>query len=160
MAILGKVSRIFLAIAKGQPMREVSHVFAIAGIGLEGDCYATGKGLYSDSQPLKIRHITLIAEAAIREAAETGVVFDPAETRRNVVIEGISSIDINALVGKRLRLGTTGPLIEVLELCTPCDWPDRCAQKTGFKMAFEGRGGLRAKIIESGRIIRFGKMIG
>ena len=155
-----RVAKIFISAASGEPMCELIHVLAIKGVGLDGDRYAIGAGLYSQSRPMKVRHVTLIAAQAIEEANATlEVPFHASETRRNIVLEGISSDELNAFVGKGLRLVMTGPVLRGVELCTPCDWPDKRAGKSGFRLAFENRGGLRAAIVEGGRIIHNAELV-
>ncbi|MSO20249.1 MAG: sulfurase [Acidobacteria bacterium] len=131
-------------------MQEVSEVMALAGKGLEGDRYALGTGTYSASSRNVRRHATLIAYDAIETARRAGGEFNPSETRRNIVIEGISVADINALVGKAFRLGAA--LMKAVEICVPCERPSLLSGKSAFKETFEQSGGLRVEILEDGRI--------
>ena len=74
------------------------------------------------------------------------------EARRNIVTEGI---DLNALVGKRVQVGTA--VVEGIRLCEPCK---HLAAQT-FPETLEGlkgRGGLRARIVADG-VIRVGDTV-
>ena len=112
---IGRIEAIHLADAAAGPMRAVSRVRAIAGVGLEGDRYATGSGTYSPD-PRTDRHLTLIeAEEIEALATRDGIVLEPGETRRNVTTRGIR---LNDLVGRRFRVG--GIECEATRLCEPC----------------------------------------
>lgn len=56
---MGRVLSIYICPDKGQPMQERSQVNAIAGVGLEGDRYAAGKGAWSKARAT-IRHVSLM----------------------------------------------------------------------------------------------------
>ena len=134
-------------------MQEAPQLRLLAGQGLEGDRYATGQGAYSGTQPPKIRHLSLITEEGIATANEwqqaAGLpVFSMAQTRRNVLLRGLSAHSLNALVGQRFWVGE----VECfgIELCTPCPRPSELSGQPGFQEAFEGRGGLRAQVLGSG----------
>lgn len=89
----------------------VERVEAHAGKGLEGNRYYWPGGNAPDGNAL-----TLIAEealAAFRE--ETGVELTAQASRRNVLTRGI---DLNALVGRRFRVGEVECV--GIELCEPC----------------------------------------
>lgn len=143
----GRVVGIYISPNKAEPMQSLEQVRALSGVGLEGDRYALGLGTFS-KKSLKIRHVSLVGREAIvaaNEAAGTG--FTPAETRRNLVTEGV---DLNELVD---RLFTVGDILMFgVELCDPCSHPSNLSGKPGFKDAFYNRGGLRAQIMSSGLI--------
>ena len=144
------VRNIFISPAADAPMQEVPKVMALAGRGLEGDRYALGTGSYSHSPRDISRHATLIAYDDIEIARRAGGEFHPDETRRNIVIDGISVADINALVGKTFRLGSA--LLKAVEICVPCERPSLLSGKPAFKDKFEQGGGLRVEILEDGLI--------
>lgn len=134
-------------------MHSADRVTVIAGFGIQGDRYARGVGAYSGSRAGEIRHITFITQDGIDTARQwqeaAGLpAFDAAATRRNVVLSDISAEALNQLVGQRFRVGD----IECLgvELATPCGRPSQLMQQPGFQEAFEGRGGLRAKVLCGG----------
>ena len=136
-------------------MQGVTQAKVDAGLGIEGDRYALGVGAYSDTKPAKIRHISLIAMAGIETAndwlkAGDEPIFDGSATRRNIVLEGITANELNALVGKQFQLGEI--LLLGTELCAPCERPAQLLNRPSFMDAFEGRGGIRAEALNSGKL--------
>lgn len=83
-------------------VRSHESIEAIAGVGLAGDRYATGKGYYS-GDPVWDAHLTLIAEEPFTAlAAEHNVEIDPQILRRNLVTRGI---DLDALIDRDFQIG-------------------------------------------------------
>ena len=142
----GRIEAIHLADAAAGPMRAVTRVRAIAGVGLEGDRYATGNGTYSPD-PRTDRHLTLIEAEEIEALAERdGILLEPGETRRNVTTRGIR---LNDLVGRRFRVG--GIECEATRLCEPCQGLTDHIGKPVLK-PLAHRAGLRALILTDGEI--------
>src|SRR3954469_20232766 len=107
----GRVEAIFITDTKRVLPEPVEQVEAVAGTGLRGNRY-----FYADGDAPPGRAITLIAAEALEAyEAETGRTLSPAESRRNVLVRGV---DVNALVGKRFRIGDVE--CEGVELCEPC----------------------------------------
>lgn len=131
-------------------MHGVMEVTAIAGVGLEGDRYATRMGSFS-AKPKPGRQITLIeAEAIEALERELGLALAPGETRRNLVTRGVA---LNHLAGREFSVGVAR--LRGHELCEPCT---DLARMTGKPQVLPGlihRGGLRAEILEGG-VIRVG----
>jgi len=155
MKLSAHIQAIYLAPSAGAQMQSVSHVRVNADSGIEGDRYALGTGAYSATEPIKVRHISLISLPGIETAndwlkAGDEPTFDGAETRRNIVLEGITANDLNDLVGQQFLLGSLHML--GTELCTPCERPAQLLSRVGFLDAFEGRGGIRAEILTSGML--------
>ncbi len=155
MKLNAHIQAIYLAPSAGAQMQSVSHVRVNADSGIEGDRYALGTGAYSAIEPIKVRHISIISSSGIETAndwlkAGDEPTFDGAETRRNIVLQGITANDLNDLVGKRFRLGS----LQLLgtELCTPCERPAQLLSRPSFMEAFEGRGGIRAEVLNSGTL--------
>jgi len=148
------IQAIYIAATAGAPMQELPKA-KITPMGIEGDRYANGKGAYSNTAPSKIRHLSLITESGIAIANEWLMAgdeptFDASQTRRNIVISNMHAEDLNSLIGKTFVLG---PLIlRGSELCTPCQRPAQLLNKPDFINAFEGRGGLRAEVMNVGEI--------
>src|SRR5262249_23551723 len=97
---MASVVSLFVSSCVGQPMRVRNSVRALAGRGLEGDRYALGEGSYSKLPRPVARHVSLIAREAIEAVTDYlvrhGLIpFEPEETRRNIVVEGI---DVYALL--------------------------------------------------------------
>ena len=130
----------------GEPMRALDRVRAIAGVGLEGDRYATGTGHYSGDTKVD-RHVTLVeAEEIETLAGGAGIVLAPGETRRNVTTRGIR---LNELVGRRFRIGPV--TCEGTRLCEPCQYlTDLLGQPVLTHLVH--RAGLRARILTDGEI--------
>jgi MOSC domain-containing protein YiiM len=144
--LAGRVEAIHIAAAEGAPMQGVERVRAIAGVGLEGDRYGTGSGHWSPD-PKVDRHLTLVAGEEIDGLAERfGIFLEPGETRRNVTTRGV---DVNALVGRRFRVG--GVECEGTRLCEPCQYlTDFVGQPILEPLVH--RAGLRARILTDGEI--------
>jgi MOSC domain-containing protein YiiM len=138
----GRVDAIFLSSEHGELPAAVDRVRARAGRGLEGNRY-----YWDDGTAPSGRAVTLIASEAVEAVASEGdVSVEPAATRRNVLTRGI---DVNALVGKRFRIGTVE--CEGVELCEPCQTLEAMTQP-GMIKAFVHRGGLNADILSDGEI--------
>ena len=91
--------------------------------------------------------LTLIAAEAVEAMErEHGISIEPRESRRNVVTRGI---DVNALVGKRFRIGEVE--CEGVELCEPCTTLEGMT-KPGVIKGLAHRGGLNADILSDGAI--------
>jgi len=79
-------------------------------------------------------------------ANEHGVEITAAESRRNVLTRGV---DLNALVGKRFRVGEVECL--GVELCEPCKSLESVT-RPGVVKGLAHRGGLNADILSDGEI--------
>ena len=138
---LAKVTAIQIAPVPHQAMSRLDQVEAIPGVGLAGD-HHTRK-----PKPGAGRELTLIeTEALAALAREYGVEISHAESRRNLLTEGIA---LNHLVGREFAIGEVRAI--GIELCEPCG---HLARLTGKKVkpALVHRGGLRAEILSPGTI--------
>lgn len=142
----GTVEAIYRYANSGAPGELIPSARLMAGIGIEGDRYALGKGHFQ-SEGRWGQALTLIeAESIERLASEHRVEMPVVQARRNIVTR---NIDLNALMGKRFRIG--GLLCQGSRLAEPCAW----LQKTtpaGMLRGLVHRGGLRADILEDGAI--------
>ena len=155
MTIAPQIHAIYIAPSAGEPMQAINEAELIPGLGIRGDRYAQGTGAFSQNQPVKIRHISLITQAGIaiaNEWLESGEEpqFSDSETRRNIVLSNISPDELNQFIGKTFFLGNI--VCRGTELCVPCQRPAQLMNRPSFMDAFEGRGGLRAEILEPGTI--------
>ncbi len=157
-----QIQAIFIALTAGLPMQSMGKVKVKIDSGIEDDRYALGTGAYSALKPTKVRHISLISLSGIEVANEwlqagEEPTFDASETRRNIVLKGITASELNNLVGQLFWLGN----IKLLgtELCTPCERPAQLVNKPRFMDAFEERGGIRAKVLNSGELSVGDKLI-
>ena len=144
----GKVEAIALAEHATGPMRAVTQVHALAGRGLDGDRYAAKAGTFTpDNDTARGYDLTLIeAEVLDDLTLPDGGKIDYAEARRNVITSGI---DLNALVGRRFRVGDAECLGQ--RLCEPCSHLERLTAK-GVLRELIHRGGLRADVLTDGQI--------
>ncbi len=146
VALRGTVEAIHIADRAGAPMRAIESVRGIAGVGLEGDRYAAGAGQYSPD-PKVDRHLTLIAAEEIERLADAfDIELAPGETRRNVTTRGI---DVNALVGRRFRIGSVEA--DGTRLCEPCTYLQGLLGRPVLEPLVH-RAGLRARIVAGGQI--------
>jgi hypothetical protein len=111
----------------------------VAGHGLEGDRYREGRGTFSG--PGRGYELTLV-EAEMLD--ELGLPWERA--RRNVVTRGI---ELNALVGRRFRVGAAECVGR--RLCEPCAHLERLSG-SGLLRPLVHRAGRRADILRGGRI--------
>ena len=135
----GVVAGLLVAPAAEQALVQVESVVAVAGRGLEGDRYATGRGTFSG--PGRGYELTLV-EAEVLD--ELDVPW--ARARRNVVTRGAA---LNPLVGRRFRLGD----VECIgrRLAEPCSHLEKLSGP-GLLRPLVHRAGLRADILAGGTI--------
>jgi hypothetical protein len=144
----GEVERLFLIPETGGVPEPREAVEAVAGRGIEGDRYYRGEGIYNERDDLEPSDITLIESEALEAAsADYDVDFDPGAHRRNVTTRGVA---LNHLVGERFRVGDA--LLEGTGLCEPCRYMQSLADEQNAVTALTHRGGLDARIVESGTI--------
>jgi len=142
---LGRVEAIYISPRGAAPMQALDEVTTIAGKGIEGDRYCEGTGSFS--KPGKFSEITLIeAEAIAALRDEAGIELAPGASRRNIVTRGVA---LNHLVGISFRVGDT--VLRGIRLCEPCGHLEGLTSE-GVRAALVHRGGLRAQIVQGGRI--------
>ena len=142
----GTLLRIFTAEQASVEMTEHREVRLVAGIGVEGDRYATGQGHYS-YLPHEDRQVTLIEEETLAALArDHGLELAPEETRRNLLTRGVP---LNHLVGRRFRVGAT--LLYGGRLNVPCTYLEDLLDKPVFG-PLVNRSGLNCRILDGGTI--------
>ncbi|HUF19411.1 MAG TPA: MOSC domain-containing protein [Burkholderiales bacterium] len=148
----GKLLHIHIAEKASAPMRELAQATLVAGVGIEGDRYATGLGTYSKT-PRSDRQVTLIEIEAL-EAIERDyrIVLAPQETRRNLTTRGVP---LNHLVGRRFRVGEV--VLYGVRLNIPCKYLEQVTGKQVFG-PLTHRSGLNCEI-ETGGVIRPGDAV-
>jgi MOSC domain-containing protein YiiM len=144
MGMPGRLVAIYTAAGGGEKMDAHREHRAIAGVGLEGDRYATKTGEFSAREG-RGREVTLIAREAIAEANKQVSIAED-ETRRNLVTEGV---DLDALVGKTFSVGEV--LMVGIRDCPPCAYLEKLT-RPGVRAALEGGGGLRADVVRDGTL--------
>lgn len=111
----------------------------IANFGLEGDWR---------SRKNRGRQITLIESEALEEIARVlKMSAIPAGASRRQVL--VSGIDLNASVGKTLRVGPL--LLKVDALCDPCRNMETMIGPDAYR-AMKNRGGVCARVLEGGTL--------
>jgi MOSC domain-containing protein YiiM len=138
----GRVEGIYITPEHGELPEPVGSVRAHAGRGLEGNRY------FFDGNAPSGAALTLIAAEAVEALdREHSISIEPRESRRNVVTRGI---DVNALVGKRFRVGEVE--CQGIALCEPCTDLQAMTKQPGIIKGLTHRGGLNADILSDGDI--------
>jgi hypothetical protein len=126
-AFHGRLVAIYVAPRAGAPMTACVSVEARPGTGLAGDRYALGTGTYS--------------------VRADGVALTEADTRRNLVTEGVP---LAHLVGRTFRVGDVR--LRGLRLAEPCAYLEQLTGLAGVRAALVHRGGLRAEVLDGGSV--------
>jgi hypothetical protein len=145
----GSVEAIVVAPDAEAAMVAVDRAAARAGRGLEGDRYWAARGTFTNAHA-RGHDLTLIEAEVLDALTLPGGRLAPQDARRNVVTRGI---DLNALVGRRFRVGEVECFGQ--RLCEPCAHLERLtagAGKPGVLRALIHRGGLRADVLADGEI--------
>jgi MOSC domain-containing protein YiiM len=135
----------FFGHQRGQPSAnpalEVASVWCVAGKGIEGDRFFGYKDAYKGQ-------ITFFEEETYDDLCAQLEVWDrsPSVFRRNVITRGVR---LNELIGKEFAIGDVR--LFGTEESRPCFWMDG-AFGPGAEAALKGRGGLRARILTTGRL--------
>lgn len=133
----GEIVNIWIKRAHRGVMDPVDNAEAIAG-----------RGLIGNADQGRRRQITIIDEAAWREAAaETGVDVDPSKRRANVMLRGIPLANTR---GKLLRLGTC--LVRILGETRPCEQMEEAQRGLRKALSPNWRAGVFGEIVEGGAI--------
>jgi MOSC domain-containing protein YiiM len=132
------VEAIHLGAARTPELWTVESVRAVAGKGLEGD-----RHFHPDGAPSG-QALTLVAAEVVEDAG-----LKAGETRRQLTVR---DVDVNALVGKRFRVGE----VECfgVELCEPCSHLEKMT-RPGIIKELAHRAGINADILVGG-VIRVG----
>lgn len=146
----GTVAEIFTAPKAQAPMQSVLTAQLEKGRGIVGDRYFSSAGTFSDKLEGNGNsdwEVTLIESEEIDSFNETQFHdFSYGEFRRNLVTRDVR---LNDLVGKQFNIGNVK--LEGIRLCEPCATLAATVTKDVLP-ALIGRGGLRARILDSGRI--------
>ncbi len=125
------------------PTHEVTEIECVAGSGVRGD-------RYFDHKPDYKGQITFFELETHLRLCDEFAVFDkgPEVYRRNVITEGQ---DLNALIGVEFEI--QGVRFLGTEEAKPCSWMDE-AFAPGALRALVGKGGLRAKVLAGGMLLK------
>jgi MOSC domain-containing protein YiiM len=123
------------------PALEVPSIWCVAGKGIEGDRFFDYKESYKGQ-------ITFFEEETFADLCAQLGIWDrpPSVFRRNVLTRGVR---LNDLIGHEFTIGDVHLL--GTEESRPCFWMDH-AFGPGAQAALKGRGGLRARILTTGRL--------
>lgn len=152
MTRTGTVEHLAVAPDSGEPMAAPDHVEAVAGRGIRGDRYFEGRGLWNvldeEGDTQEASQVTFIeAEALAAIEREAGISLAPGAHRRNVTTRDVA---VNHLVGETFRVGDA--MCEGVMLCEPCGYLQSMTAHDGLVGALTHRGGLNARVVESGEI--------
>jgi hypothetical protein len=136
----GRVVGLYTAAAAGAPISSRTRVDVLPGAGIVGDRYARGLGHWSDPKWPDQELTMLEAEVA------DDLAIDPGVLRRNVVTRDLR---LDTLIGVRFQIGDA--VLEGVRPCDPCQYLETLT-RPGVTRALAGRGGLRVRVITSGRI--------
>jgi MOSC domain-containing protein YiiM len=148
----GELLHVHIAAGASQPMRALAEARLVAGVGIEGDRYATRTGTYSVRHNAD-RQVTLIESETLEALArDHGIALAPHEHRRNLTTRGVP---LNHLVGRKFRVGEC--LLYGGRLNVPCQYLEDLLGKKVFK-PLVNRSGLNCQIVAGG-IVRPGDVI-
>jgi MOSC domain-containing protein YiiM len=125
------------------PIIEVPSIECVAGHGIRGDRFFDYRDDYKGQ-------ITFFAFEVFEELCDALQLPDcsPSQLRRNVVVRGA---DLSSLFEAEFEI--QGVRFSGAGECKPCYWMNQ-AIAPGAEDFLEGRGGLRARILTSGRLQR------
>jgi len=115
----------------------------------------SGHGIKDDRFEFSRYPLTFISEEVIIEVCKSlELEYKPSLFRRNIIISGIN---LNQLVAKRFVIRNEftkeSVVFEGIGHCAPCTWMNAVMKKGAYKLMI-GRGGLRAKVTNSGSLKR------
>jgi MOSC domain-containing protein YiiM len=123
-----------------EPAIAKSAVRLIAGRGIAGDRYA----LREEGHPKQITFFDIDIVEALSD--EFGHRVAPEKVRRNVFLRGV---DLPSMVNR--TFGINGIRFHGVDDCKPCFWMNE-AVAPGAEEFLQGRGGLRARILDDGQL--------
>ncbi len=140
---VGRVAWIGLRPGRREPIEVVEATRAEVGRGLVGDRAAD-----VEPNPSRKRQVTLLqGEHLPAVAALVGLdAVDPADLRRNLVVEGIN---LRSLGDRPFRVGDA--VLEITGECHPCSRMEENLGTGGFQ-AMRGHGGWNARVLEAGDV--------
>ena len=142
----GELLHIHVASTASAAMEELAEAVLVAGVGIEGDRYATGLGTYSKNPHID-RQVTLIEVEVLEAIArDRGIVLAPNEHRRNLTTRGVP---VGHLVGQYFRVGDC--VLYGGRMNVPCLYLETLLGKKVFKPLIN-RSGLNCRIVVGGTI--------
>lgn len=142
----GELLHIHVAPKASAPMETLPEARLVAGIGIEGDRYASRLGTYSKNHHID-RQVTLIEVEVLEALArDRGIELAPHEHRRNLTTRGVP---LGHLVGHYFRIGEC--VLYGGRLNVPCMYLENLLSKKVFKPLLN-RSGLNCRIIVGGTV--------
>ena len=123
------------------PLIAADSIECVAGHGVRGDRFFDYRDNYKGQITFFSREVFDLMAQAFGLTTKS-----PAVLRRNVIVSGV---DLTELIGADFNL--QGVQFHGTAHCNPCYWMDT-AFAPGAEKFLAGRGGLRARILTSGRI--------
>ncbi len=142
----GVLEAVHIATVASAAMTGLDTAQLVAGVGIDGDRYATRTGTYSDRHHID-RQVTLI-EVETLEALrrDRGIVLEPHEHRRNLTTRGVP---VSHLVGSYFAVGDC--VLYGGRLNVPCKYLEGLLQRPVFRPLLN-RSGLNARVVVGGTI--------
>jgi MOSC domain-containing protein YiiM len=155
----GSVLAVCIKAKPGLPKHEVEIIQLIENYGVEGDYHA---GEYvrhrylAKKYPTKpnIRQVLIIDKTILAEIEDQGIHLDPGMMGENIVVEGISIMELP--IGTQLRIGAA--LLEITEVRNPClqlnEMHPRLLKAVATKVDGNVRrnAGMMARILDGGSV--------
>jgi MOSC domain-containing protein YiiM len=142
----GELLHIHIAPRASVPMQSLAEARMLTGTGLEGDRYATRRGIYSKKHHID-RQATLIEIESLEALArDHNLELAPNDHRRNLTTRGVP---LNHLVGEYFRIGEC--VFYGGRLNVPCLYLQKLVAKKVLKPLIN-RSGLNCRIIIGGTI--------
>jgi MOSC domain-containing protein YiiM len=142
----GELLFIHIAARGSAPMQSLTEARMQAGVGIEGDRYATRLGTYSAKHHLD-RQATLIEVETLEALARDGdIELSPDEHRRNLTTR---DVPLNHLVGRYFRVGDC--VLYGGRLNAPCAYLERMVGKKVMAPLLN-RSGLNCRIVVGGAV--------
>jgi MOSC domain-containing protein YiiM len=141
----GVVEGIYVTGEGSAAMERVEEVRTVEGCGIEGDRYCAGTGYWTRYGD--VCEVTLIESEDLDYIEnELGISVKNGEHRRNIITRGIRLGDLRR---KKFRVGET--VLEYDRPRPPCRHVQNLSEP-GMTRALKGRGGICARVVQSGSI--------
>ncbi|HEU0080709.1 MAG TPA: hypothetical protein VFQ72_01635 [Candidatus Paceibacterota bacterium] len=148
----GGVAGIYISPTARGAMQSIVEAEAVAGAGIKGDRYCDGIGSFNDvkrgRRGIGARQVSLMDARFF-----AGTAFEFADSRRNIITEGVELIWLLKRGGKEFaqefRIGEA--VFRAVDPLDPCNVPSSVSGKPGFKEAFFDCGAIIAEVLVGGR---------
>jgi MOSC domain-containing protein YiiM len=144
----GVLAAIYVAASAGAPMRAVSSIEAVPGLGLSGDRYASKRGFWKATDACEVTFVTEadLAQATKGKAPALRHMLEDGRHRRNLLIRGLTTKDLD---GRRFRIGSA--VFVYHKRRPPCGYLDRIEGK-GMSRTLGRGSGACVRVVDGGII--------